>query len=77
MIVQTILRDAQPVTLDAPVPNGDCDGLWVGSGGDLDLTLVSGTRVTFAGVSAGFFGAHIKQVNSAGTTATRLLAVYI
>ena len=77
MIVQTIARDAQPVVLDQPVPNGDCNGLWVGTSGNINVTLVSGNKATFNSVPAGYFYAHIKQVNSSGTTASGLLAIYI
>lgn len=77
MLATAIARDLQPVVLDTPVPNGDCNGFWIGVGGDLDIIMVSGTHVVVTNVGAGYWPGHVKQVNSAGTTATGLLAAYI
>lgn len=76
MITQSIARDAETVVNDVPLSR-ECNGFWVGVGGDVNLTLVGGKTITFTNVSAGFFGIHALQVNAMGTTATDIVALFI
>jgi hypothetical protein len=67
--------DAETVVLDTPlaVPSR---GIWVGGAGALDVTMVSGNRKTFVGVTAGtLMPLAVKTIHAAGTTATNLLVV--
>lgn len=64
----------QAVTPDTVHPAGM---LYVGTGGNLDVTTVGGTRVTYLNVGGGrFFEVPIKQVHAAATTATDLIINY-
>lgn len=50
--------------------------IYVGVTGDLDVTLVGGTRDIFKNVPVGFLPLRVLTVHNAGTTATELLAVW-
>lgn len=65
-----------------PTPDADivptyCRALWVGAAGNVAVITSVGETVTFVGVQAGtLIPMRVKQVKSAGTTATNLLALY-
>ena len=59
------------------IPDGPCDALWVGVGGDVAILPPSGAAVTFKNVPSGFLLlAQAKRVNSTYTTATDIVALY-
>lgn len=71
------------VVTDTPLLNSDGNavasrGIWVGSGGDLDLVLESGESLTLVGVPDGTFVnfVWVKQINTANTTASDLACGY-
>lgn len=50
--------------------------LYVGSGGDVRVRMVSGQIVTFRGVQGGmFYPVRVEQVMATGTTATDLMGM--
>ena len=51
-----------------------CIGVWIGVDGDLQVTMRSGTQVTFANIVAGFYPLDIISVD-AGTTAGSIIGV--
>lgn len=52
-------------------------GLWVGSSGDIALTMAGGTDVTIAGVPAGtILPLRVDRVKSTNTTASSIVALY-
>ena len=51
-------------------------GVWVGGAGNLKVTMIDGTVVTFSGIPAGtFLPIQAKILWSAGSTATLVLAL--
>lgn len=67
--------DARAVVLDAEVPGSRA--VYVGTGGDLVVDMVSGAQVTFAAVPAGtLLPIQVSKVRTAGTTAAQLLLLY-
>lgn len=48
--------------------------LYIGTGGDLRVTLLGGQTVTYLGVAAGDFPRRVKRVHTTGTTATNIIA---
>lgn len=51
--------------------------IYIGGTGDLKVTTVGGSTVTFAAVPVGVFDCvHVKKVFSTGTTATNMIALY-
>ncbi|MGX2958055.1 spike base protein, RCAP_Rcc01079 family [Peribacillus sp. JNUCC 23] len=66
------------------VPNDSTDltttptkGIYIGGTGDLKVTMLDGTTVTFKSISAGaIHPLSVKRVFATGTTATNILAVY-
>lgn len=51
--------------------------IYVGTGGNLVVTMLSGQVVTFANVGSGsFLPIQVKRVWATGTTATDLLSLY-
>jgi hypothetical protein len=60
------------------LPGGVCRGLYVGGAGDVAAVLADqGAAVTFVAVPAGtFMPVRVFRVNSTGTTATNLVALY-
>lgn len=57
---------------------GECDGIWSGDAAPGDITaVVSGTAVLFKSVPAGvLLPIRASRVNSTGTTATNMVALY-
>jgi len=54
----------------------DNEALYVGVSGDLEVILQNDTTsVTFTAVDVGFFPCIVKEVKTAGTTATDLIAL--
>jgi len=67
------------INIRTTFPGSDERGccLYVGGAGDVNAVLESGNTVLFAGVNAGsFLPVLTKQVLSASTTATNMLALY-
>lgn len=75
------LLAASAVALDVSIADAAIDktigGIFVGTGGDVDVTLTGGTRVIYKNVPSGTRLRVIATiVHTAGTTATHLLAQY-
>lgn len=77
--------NSQPATIAEAVTKHDtnnfgrglCRGLYVGGTGDVVVVFENGTAVTFVGVQTGTILPVIaKRVNSSGTTATSLVALF-
>lgn len=73
---------AGPATTAAAVtPSDSTDlasasrALFVGTGGNLKVTMASGAVVTFEGVGAGWHPLQVRRVWATGTTATKIVAV--
>lgn len=61
-------------TVVQPVP---FRALWIGSSGNVNVQFRDGTSATFVGVGSGYMlPVGGLRVNSTGTTATSILAVY-
>lgn len=77
-MAQTAYSYKAVTTSDATdIPDGPCDALWVGVGGDVAILPPSGAAVTFKNVPSGFLLlAQAKRVNSTYTTATDIVALY-
>ncbi len=59
------------------IADGLCEGLYVGSGGDIVVLMIDDTTATFSGVPTGtIIPMRVKRVNSTNTTASNLLALY-
>lgn len=56
---------------------GPCRAIWVGVAGDVAITTLGGTDLTFT-VAAGLFpvGASVIKSTANGTTATGIIALY-
>ncbi len=55
----------------------DCKRLWVGGAGNVKLTTVGGSTVTYTAVPAGtYLQVRAQQVFATGTTATNIVAEY-
>lgn len=75
---------ANPAEYATPVVTSDTDkfttlprALYVGTGGDLAVTMPDDAVVTFKNVPSGsFFPVRVAAVKKTGTTATDLLALY-
>ncbi len=58
-------------------PNGPCQALYVGGAGDIVVVFPDGRTCTFTAVAAGtLIPLTAKRVNSTGTTATNMVALY-
>jgi len=56
---------------------GEAQALYVGVGGNINLTTIEGTTVVFVGVSAGvILPVRTKRVLATSTTATNIIALY-
>ena len=56
---------------------GEAQALFVGVGGDINLTTVEGTTVVFVGLVAGvILPVRTKRVLATSTTATNIIALY-
>jgi hypothetical protein len=51
-------------------------GLYVGTSGDVRVTLIGGDTITFSSVPVGIFDIAVKRVFSTGTTASSIIALY-
>jgi hypothetical protein len=50
--------------------------LYIATGGDVDLTLLSGERLTFCAIADGsFLPPRVSRVNASGTTAENIVAL--
>lgn len=50
--------------------------LWIGSTGNLKVTMADGQELTFNSVPVGWMPLRVKKVFSTGTTAANIVAVY-
>ncbi len=50
--------------------------LYVGVEGDLTVTLITGTKVTFKNMKVGFVPVHVKKVWATGTLAKSIIALW-
>lgn len=57
------------------LPDGPCVALYVGSSGDLTVTMLGGTVVTFVAVQ-GFCPLQVRRVHATGTDADDIVALY-
>lgn len=69
--------DAQAVTPDdaADLPIAS-RALYVGTEGDVRLTMAGGNAITFRAVQPGFLPLRVTRVHATGTTATDIVAVW-
>lgn len=71
------IQDAQAVTLSDTATIAVTRSVWVGSTGNLKVTMVSGNTATFDAVPNGtWLPIQIKQVWSTGTSASNVVALY-
>lgn len=80
MLVTLNESKAQEAVLVAPSDSVDlakvARGVYIGSSGDLRVTLEKGTTVTFTALSGGIIHPiAAKRIHATGTTATNILAV--
>jgi len=69
--------DSQTVVLDTPFTKGIAKALYVGGGGDITLITLRGTTQLFSAVPQGsILPQACKQVNTLGTTASLLVAMF-
>lgn len=50
--------------------------LYVGTGGDISLTMAGGHTVTLRNVAGGFVPLRVSRIHATGTTATDIVAVW-
>lgn len=56
---------------------GRTKGVYVGTAGDLAVTMNDGTNVTFSGLAAGVVHyISVSRIKATGTTATNIIAIY-
>jgi hypothetical protein len=56
---------------------GVCEGIYVGSTGNVSVVFADDTAITFTGVPAGvILPVRAKRVNSTNTTASAMVALY-
>jgi hypothetical protein len=53
-----------------------CDLLWIGTGGNVSVLTLDGATLVYTNVPAGYLFQACKRVNSTGTTATGIMALY-
>lgn len=70
--------EAEAITpSDTAVLANDSRGVYVGGAGNIKVTTVGGSTVTFSGVAAGsLLPIRVNRVYSTGTTATLILTIY-
>lgn len=70
--------DASSVTPGAAaLTDGPTRALWVGGAGNIEVTMLGGTTITFVGVTAGtMLDVQVSHVLAGATTATNILALY-
>jgi hypothetical protein len=62
---------------DTPLAVAPCNGLYIGTGGDVVVTSENGNTVTFAAVPTGtVLPVRANLVQSTGTTADSIVALY-
>jgi len=68
---------AQAVVFDDPI-TVNCHGIWVGTGGNVEVVHADGSTAVYPNVPVGFLPVQARQINSAGTAnaADQYLAVY-
>jgi hypothetical protein len=68
---------AVDVVNDVTIAPTYCRGLYVGTTGNVAVTMSTGDAVTFVAVQAGtVLPIRVKRVNSSGTTASSIIALY-
>lgn len=55
---------------------GTCRALYIGTTGNVKVTMANGNEVTFSSVAVGILPISVKLVWSTGTTASNILALY-
>lgn len=55
---------------------GACRSLYIGTTGNLSVLMIDGSTGTFANVPVGIFPVQVQRVNSTGTTASNIVALY-
>lgn len=79
---ETVFASAQGASQVTPDNSNDLllsptKGVYLGGGGDVKITMMSGDVVTFTGMAAGVIHPiSAKRIHSTGTTATAIVAVY-
>lgn len=69
--------DAKAVTpSSSALPDGSCRALYVGTAGDVEVTTVDGTTITFSDVTSGVLPISVSHVLASSTTATNIIALY-
>lgn len=76
-VVDSRIIHATVVTPSDSTVLPETDGIWVGVGGNLAVTLRNGATVTFTAVPIGYFRVACTKVMSTNTTATTMLACYV
>ena len=56
--------------------DGECEGIWVGGAGILQVVRPDGTVVPFTAVAGSVVPVRAIRVNAASTTATLMVALY-
>lgn len=64
------------VTPGTALTKGPCRAFYIGVTGDIALTHEDGTAVTYTNVPVGVFPVGAAAVESSGTTATGIVALY-
>jgi len=57
-------------------PGGECEGIWVGGAGIVQVVRPDGTVVPFTAVAGSVIPVRAIRVNAVSTTATLLVALY-
>jgi len=60
----------------AGLTNGSCRSLYVGTSGDVKVTMANGDVVTFTACPVGVLPFSVNQIFSAGTTASNIICLY-
>lgn len=50
--------------------------IWVGTGGDLTVTMAGGQTVTYAGLPAGLYPFRVSRIHATGTSADDIVAAW-
>jgi hypothetical protein len=59
------------------LPNGVCDGIYVGTAGNINMMLEDDTAaVLYTGITVGFHRVRVKRVLATTTTAALMRAMY-
>lgn len=69
--------DCAEITPSDTAPIGNARALYIGGSGDVKLTTIAGTEITFSNLVEGsILPVRCKRVLSTGTTATNIVALY-